>query len=164
MLGRDGLRRVARERHRALLAGRVEQHGQLERREVLHLVDHEVLVRERPLGALQRAALELVDAQQERVVLGVEGEALAVVLELAARAQAIARDAPAVHVVELAVGEDAGRVLREAGAQRLAIGEQRGPLARDVARARAQRAAHVLERRARRGLERGVAHPASRRP
>ncbi len=31
VLGRDGLRGVARERHRALLARRVEEHGELER-------------------------------------------------------------------------------------------------------------------------------------
>ena len=80
VLGRDRLRGVARQRDGALRGRRVEQHRQLQRREVLHLVDHQVLVGEHALAARpapEAAALALVDAQQQRVVLGVERELLA---------------------------------------------------------------------------------------
>src|SRR2546422_250173 len=80
-----------------------EPNRQLDGGEVLHLVDHQVLDGERPLRAGQLPALQLEDAQQERVVLGIEGVDLGVLAGVAApRAQPIALGAPAMDVVELA--------------------------------------------------------------
>ena len=48
VVGRDGLGGVARQGDRAFLGGAVQQHRQLHRGEVLHLVHHQVLVGHRP--------------------------------------------------------------------------------------------------------------------
>jgi hypothetical protein len=102
VFGRDRLCGVARQRDRTLGRRRVQQHRQLERREVLDLVDHEVFVGEHALGAVgQPSALALVDSQQQRLVFGVQREHVAV-FGRPAGAQAIARHTPAVDVVELA--------------------------------------------------------------
>src|SRR6185503_3694726 len=128
----------------------------------------QVLVGQRRLGvgALlppggQAAALALVDPQQQRLVLGVQREPLVLALvgglegrTFARPAQPLALDAPAVDVVQLPRGEEAGRVPREAFAQRRAVGQQARPLAQYVARARAHRAARVLQRVARGRIQR----------
>jgi hypothetical protein len=149
VLGRDGLRRVAGHGHRSLRRRGLQQDGQLDRREVLHLVDHEVLVgeRRRSFSARERAALELVDAQQERVVLGVEGEALAVVLEPTARPQAVARDTPAV-MSSSCLGENSPGVPSSRSALRSV-----SMLAHSLttSRVRSRSARPILQRHARRG-------------
>ena len=152
MLGRDGLGGVAGQGDRALRGGGLQQDRQLDRGEVLHLVDHEVLVGQRPaLGARERAALELVDAQQQGVVLDVERVGLVVLVGGAAGAQplALARTSGAARRAGRRENRP-GRVALEAGAQRAAIGEQRRPFAHHVARARAQRAPGSLDGVARR--------------
>src|SRR5262249_61006211 len=69
----DELLRVAGERERAVLVEAAEQHAQLERRELLHLVDRDVPVGQRAaLGAAERADAVLEGGQQERMYIGVE--------------------------------------------------------------------------------------------
>ncbi len=57
----------------------VHQEREVDRREILRLVDEEVLVDERVLALAQLAADELVGAQEEGVVLGIEEGALVLV-------------------------------------------------------------------------------------
>src|ERR1022692_3706297 len=107
-------------------------------------------------------ALLLVDAEEQGLVLGVEGERLAVVFAGAAGAPALALDAPAVDVVELARREDAGGVASEPAAQRLPVVEEPGPLRDHVAGSSPQRASRVFDRVAQGRIERGVDRKSTR--
>ena len=166
VLGRDRLGGVARQRDRALRA--------TSRRAAPPARAARSPAPRRPSGARRRAtpfaavgkppALALVDAQQQRVVLGVERERLVVV---ARRRPAVRRrsrvDAPAVDVVELAGREQPrarGARSPSPSASRSVSSAAHSPT--HVARARAQRAPGVLERVARRGVQRCRRAPTAR--
>ena len=76
VLGRDRLRGVAGQRDAPLGRGGLEQDGELDRGEVLHLVHHQVLVDDGPLLIGQRPPLQLVKAQEQGIVLRVEGDSM----------------------------------------------------------------------------------------
>ena len=145
---------------------RVQQHRQLQRREVLHLVDHQVLVGEhalaRPCGAGGRAGAGRCAAAARRPRRRTRTSR-----RRSSPRPPVRSRSRATHQRWMSSSwpgeKQPGRVAGEPGAQRLAIGEQRRPLADHVARARAQRAADVLQRVARRGIEVAVAHPLRQR-
>jgi hypothetical protein len=102
---------------RRVRATHAEEHGEVHGREVLRLVDEEVLVEQGVLALLQLAAEELVGAEEERVVLGIEHRAIVRADLLGVGAQALALVVGRRGVVGgLALGAIAGIEIDHGGA------------------------------------------------